>query len=48
MHVEPRSLGQPLPDDRRFVGAVVVEDEMNIQIGRYLGLDGIQKSAELY
>jgi hypothetical protein len=30
------------------LSSVVVEDEMNIQIGRYLGLDDIQKSAELH
>ena len=29
--MEPWPLGEPLPDDRRFVGAVVVPDEMDIE-----------------
>jgi hypothetical protein len=44
--MEPRALGQPVPDRRCPVSAVVVEDEMNIQIGR--DLDDIQKPAELH
>src|SRR5882672_10475112 len=46
--MEPRALGQPVPDERRLVGAIVIEDEMNVQIGRDLGLDDIQKPAELH
>ena len=41
-------LGQPVPDDRRLVGAVVVKDEVNVQIGRDLSLDHIQKPAEFH
>jgi hypothetical protein len=29
--MEPRTLSQPRPDDRRFVSAVVIQDEMDIQ-----------------
>lgn len=41
-------LGQPLPDDRRFVRAVIVQDEMNVQAGWYLSLDPIQEFAKLH
>lgn len=34
MNMESRALGQPLSYDRRFVGAVVVEDKMNEHPGR--------------
>jgi hypothetical protein len=46
MDTKARSFGEPLPDARRFVRAVVVQDDMNIEIGGHVGLDGIQKSAE--
>ena len=43
VNMEPRALGQPVPDDCCLVSAVVIEDEMNVQIGRDLCLDNIQK-----
>src|SRR6185312_13065367 len=45
--MEPGPLGQPVPDHRCLVSAVVIEDEMNVQIDRDLCLDNIQKLAEL-
>ena len=48
VHMEARALGEPVPDDRRLVSAVVIQDEMNVQIGRHLGLDHIQELAELH
>lgn len=46
--MESRALGQPVADDRRLVSAVVVEDEVNVQIGWDLSLDHIQKPAEFH
>jgi hypothetical protein len=46
--MEPRALSQPIPNRRCLVGAVIIEDEMNVQIDRDLGLDDIQKLAELH
>jgi hypothetical protein len=37
---------EPFPDDRRFLGAVVIHDEMCLQSGRHVGLDHIQKLAK--
>jgi hypothetical protein len=38
--MKARSFGKPFPDDRRFVRAVVVQDDMNIEFGRHVRLDG--------
>ena len=46
--MEPWALGEPLADDRSFVGAVVVHDEVDIERGRYPGFDHVQKLAELH
>ena len=46
MHVEARVVGQPAPHGGRFVGAVVVADEVNIEAVGYLGVDGGQELAE--
>ena len=37
---------EPFPDDRGFVGAVVVHDEMRLQSGGHLRLDHIQELAK--
>ena len=37
---------EPFPDDRRFVGTVVIHDEMHVQSGRHLRLDPIQELAK--
>ena len=47
MHVEPGMCGQPFPDRRGLVGAVVVADEMDVQIRGYVGVDLDQELAEL-
>ena len=44
--VETGTLGEPVPDDRRLVGAVVIHDDMRLQIGGHVGLDHIQELAE--
>src|SRR5260370_5999688 len=46
--MEPRALRQPVPNRRCLVSAVVIEDEVNVQLGRYLGLNDIQEPAELH
>jgi hypothetical protein len=45
--VESRALGEPVPDQRRFIGAVVVDDDVHIEPARHLRLDEIEKFAEL-
>ena len=39
-------LGEPLSDDRRFVGAVVIPDNVHFQLRRHLGLDPVAKGAK--
>src|SRR5678815_4744769 len=45
--VESRVAGEPGLDRRRLVGAVVVHDEVDIQLGRNVGFDGAQELQEL-
>ena len=47
VHMEPGPFREPVPDERRLVSAVVVHDEMNLQVLRDLGFDGVEKFAEL-
>src|SRR6202167_6762948 len=47
MHVPARPLGKPVADQRRFVGCVIVHDEMNVQIVWNSGFDLVEKFAEL-
>ena len=47
MDMKARSFGEPVPNQGRLVSAVVVGDQMNLQIGRHLRFDPIQKLAEL-
>src|SRR5712692_7862766 len=46
--MEPWALGEPLPDDRRFVGAVVVHDEVDVERCGHLRLDHVKELAELH
>ena len=46
MDVKVWSLGKPFPEDRGFVRAVIIQDDMNIQVSGHVRLDGIQKPAE--
>ena len=39
MQMEAWALGQPPVDQRRFVGAVVVEDQVDVEVGRHGRLD---------
>ena len=47
MHVESGMLGEPGPHRRGFVGAVIVADQVDIQIGGYFGVDLGQELLEL-
>ena len=47
VHVEARAFGEPVPDQRRFVGAVVVHDDVHVESTRHLRLDQIEKFAKL-
>ena len=46
--MEAGPLGEPAPDQRRLVGGVVVRNQVHVQPGGHLGLDGIEKLAELH
>jgi len=39
---------EPAPDRRRLVGGVVVEDQMEVEIGRRLPVDGLEEGQELH
>ena len=39
--------GEPVPDQRRLVGGVVAGNQVHVQLGGHLGLDSIEKLAEL-
>ena len=45
--VEARAFGEPVSDQRRFVGAVVVHDDVHVETARHLRIDQIEKFAEL-
>ena len=47
VHVIARTLRQPTMDQCRLVNGRVVQDEMDIQLGGYRGVDGIEEAAEL-
>src|SRR4029078_10230648 len=47
VQVEARMPEQPPLDGRRFVGGVVVEDEMQVQVRRHRRLDAVQKLTKL-
>ena len=48
VNVKPRVFGEPTADGRRLVGAVVVHDQMNVEICGSVGVDGVEKLTELY
>ena len=39
--------GEPVPDQRRLVGGVVAGNQVHVQLGGHLGLDSIERLAEL-
>ena len=45
--VEPRALGQPVSDQRRLVRAVVVHDQVDVEVPRHGGVDGVEELTEL-
>ena len=47
MNMEAGPPGEPVPDQRRLVGGVVVGNQVHVQLGGHLGLDSIEKLAEL-
>jgi hypothetical protein len=47
MHMPARPFGEPVADQRRLVGGVIVHDEMDVEFARHCGLDLIQELAEL-
>src|SRR2546427_5082930 len=46
--VEAWPLGEPASDERGLVRAVVIHDDVHIEILRNTGLDGVQKPTELH
>ena len=47
MQVEARPLGQPVSDQFNLVGAVVVQDEVDVEFRRDVLLDCVEEAAEL-
>ena len=47
MRMSARPLRQPVADQRRLVGCVIVHDQMNVQLFWNSGFDLIEKLAEL-
>ena len=45
--MEAGPFGEPVPDRRRLVGGEIVGNQVHVQLGGHLGLDGIEKLAEL-
>jgi hypothetical protein len=44
--MEAGTLGEPVPDERCLMGAVVIHDDVGFQLGGHIGLDQIQELAE--
>jgi hypothetical protein len=48
VNMEAGTLGEPFPDKGRFVRAVVVHHDMNVESGRYLIFDQVEEAAKLH
>src|SRR6516165_6438187 len=48
VHMIARTLGQPIPDDGGLVGGVVVDNQMNVQLGRHFLVDAVEKLTEFH
>jgi hypothetical protein len=48
VEVETRALREAALDELRLVGAVVVEDEVNVEFGGHLLIDAIEELAEFH
>jgi hypothetical protein len=46
VEVQSGTLGEPVPDERRLMGALVIQDDVGFQFGGHLGLDQIQELAK--
>src|SRR5688572_12567895 len=44
--VKARSLGEPFPNDGRFMSAVVIQNDVSIKFGGYVRLEVVEKLAE--
>ena len=47
VEVKVRAFGKPVPNQRCFVRAVVIEHDMNVKLGGHIRLDRIQEPPEL-
>ena len=47
VQVIARPFGKPSFDRRRLVGGIIVHDQMDIEVGRYRGVDGVEETAKL-
>ncbi len=47
VQVKARMASKPASDTRRFVGPVIVEDQMHVELGRHLRVDGLEEAEEL-
>ena len=47
MYIEPGPLGEPRANQRRLVGAIVVHDDVHVDVGRHPGLRPIEELPEL-
>ena len=47
VQMEPRTLGEPAADERGLVRAVVVQNQVDVEVCRHGGVDRVQELAEL-
>ena len=47
VHVEPRTLGQPVLDQGRLVGGEVVHDQVDVEVSRHLFVDRVEEFPKL-
>ena len=47
VRVEAPAFGEPVPDQRRLMGPVIVHDDVHVEPARHLRVDEIEKFAEL-
>lgn len=48
VQVVTRSFGQPVSNQRRFVGSVVIQNQVYVEVGGDVGFDGVEKVAEFF
>ncbi len=47
MDVESWALDEPAADERRFVGAVIIHDDVHVEAARHVRINQIEEFAEL-